>query len=245
MADHRLGLGEDDYAMLKGLALFAGFPDADIRKFLGDHVSITPVTRHTTLFLQGEPATRFYIVFDGWVKLYRQSADGHESVIEVLTRGESFAEAAIFDESVYPVSAEVVCDARLMEIPGAPLLRALRTNADLCLNIMSAMSRRMRQVVHQVEQITVRSSIERLALFLGRLSRQRQGAAEVHLPIDKALIAARLGMQPETLSRSFAKLASYGVETHGSIVSIADVAVLLVLGKEDEEKSPARIDRCS
>ncbi|TCS62482.1 Crp/Fnr family transcriptional regulator [Varunaivibrio sulfuroxidans] len=237
-------MSEGDYAMLRRLAVFAGLPDVEVRKLLG-HMAITTVPRHTTLFLQGDPATRFYIIFEGWVKLYRQSADGHESVIEVLTGGESFAEAAIFDESVYPVSAEVVCDARLLEVPGEPLLRALRSNADLCLNIMSAMSRRMRQVVHQVEQITVRSSVERLALFLGQLAARREGAVELHLPIDKALIAARLGMQPETLSRSFSKLGSYGVKTQGSTVIIADVDILLTLGKDDEDLCPPRIDRCS
>ncbi|NMD07043.1 MAG: helix-turn-helix domain-containing protein, partial [Phyllobacteriaceae bacterium] len=34
----------------------------------------------------------------------------------------------------------------------------------------------------------------------------------VDLPYDKALIAARLGMKPESLSRAFNRLKEYGVE---------------------------------
>ncbi|HEY9163336.1 MAG TPA: helix-turn-helix domain-containing protein, partial [Magnetovibrio sp.] len=43
------------------------------------------------------------------------------------------------------------------------------------------------------------------------------------LPMDKSLIAARLGMQPETFSRALAKLKSAGVENSGSDIVIQDV----------------------
>jgi hypothetical protein len=40
------------------------------------------------------------------------------------------------------------------------------------------------------------------------------------------LVAARLGMQPETLSRSLARLRDSGVETRGSRIVVNDVARL-------------------
>jgi len=46
------------------------------------------------LVRQEESATAFFIVIDGWVKLYRITESGNEAVIRILTKGDSFAESA-------------------------------------------------------------------------------------------------------------------------------------------------------
>jgi hypothetical protein len=53
-----------------------------------------------------------------------------------------------------------------------------------------------------------------------------EGRAEVELPLGKVLIAAQLGMQPETLSRPLAKLRGLGVETLGNRVVVGDLGRL-------------------
>jgi hypothetical protein len=47
------------------------------------------------------------------------------------------------------------------------------------------------------------------------------------------LIAARLGLKPESLSRAFAKLRTVGVEVRASHVAIRDVARLRQLAADD------------
>jgi CRP-like cAMP-binding protein len=78
----------------------------------------------------------------------------------------------------------------------------------------------------RTQKLTLRSSTERLAEFLLNLARGGAESAIVHLHYDKGLIAARLGMQPETLSRALAKLRPLGVESKGSRVTIRDVQAL-------------------
>src|SRR5689334_10528200 len=58
-----------------------------------------------TLFRQGEPAHAFFVILDGWIKLYRITPAGDEAVLNVLTRGESFAEAVTFTSGRYPATA--------------------------------------------------------------------------------------------------------------------------------------------
>jgi hypothetical protein len=48
----------------------------------------------------------------------------------------------------------------------------------------------------------------------------------ITLPYDKTLIAGRLGLQPEYLSRVFAKLRGLGVNVHASHVVVTDVSKL-------------------
>ena len=45
---------------------------------------------------------------------------------------------------------------------------------------------------------------------------------EVRLPSERQLVAARLGMTPESLSRAFARLRPFGVVGHGQSVQIKD-----------------------
>lgn len=223
--ERRTGLTPADLAALGRVPLFAGLAPGPLRELLTDTwVQIYP--RGTILFNQDEPATRFFIVLGGWVKLYRATEAGDESVIAVLTYGESFAEAAIFDQGQYPVAATPVEDARLLVVPAEPFLRRLSERGALALKMLAAMSRHLRRLVAQVEQLTLRSATERVAEFLVRLCPHPIGPAVVHLPLDKVLIAGRLGMQPETLSRSFAKLRAHGVKSKGGEVMISDVAAL-------------------
>jgi CRP-like cAMP-binding protein len=221
----RTGVGEDDLELLSRVPLFSGLPREATISLLADS-SVRRYPRNTMLFLQGDPATRFFAVFDGWVKLFRQTPDGHETVIGVFTRGETFAEAAIFTTGIFPVNATAAEDARLLVIPAPGFLRQLGENSDLSRNMLGAMSRRLHRLVQLVEQLTVQSAAQRLAAFLVQLAPAEEGSTVVHLPLDKSLVAARLGMQPETLSRSFAKLRQHGIVTHEKDVTIPDLAAL-------------------
>jgi CRP-like cAMP-binding protein len=221
----RTGLTAVDQERLLCLPLFEGLTVPALQDLLAD-AWVQSFARNANLFLQGDPAVRFYVVLDGWVKLFRSTEQGDETVLGVFAAGESFAEAALFDSAVYPVGAAVVEDSRLLVVSADPFVQRLAANGDYALKMMAAMSRHMRRLVQQVERITLKSSTERVAEFLVKLCPQRTGAAVIRLPMDKALIAGRLGMQPETLSRSLAKLRSLGVVSNGPQVSIADVAAL-------------------
>jgi hypothetical protein len=59
------------------------------------------------------------------------------------------------------------------------------------------------------------------------------GAHTIALPSDKTLIAGRLGLKPESLSRAFAKLKSCGVDVRASHVTLRDVARLRELASAD------------
>ena len=84
-----------DLQIISRIAVFRGLKQETV-----EHI-ITPATAvnlaaHQPLFRQGDPATAFFIVIDGWVKLYRITLAGDETVIHILTKGDSFAEAVAF-----------------------------------------------------------------------------------------------------------------------------------------------------
>lgn len=221
----RTGITRDDIRRLGHVHLFSGLAPDDLRQLL-ETSSVRRYPDHTTLFMEGDPADRFFVVMEGWVKLFRLTENGHEVVISVGSPGESFAEAAIFDSNTFPVSASAITDVRLIVVRAESMLRQLREDTRLTFNMLASMSRQMRSNVTKLHQMCSMSSTERLADFLLNLSNSHNGTDTLTLPLDKSLIAARLGMQPETFSRALAKLKSVGVQSVGHDVVIKDLDAL-------------------
>jgi CRP-like cAMP-binding protein len=84
-----------DLQIITRIAVFQGLKPETVEQIIAPATAVV-LKPHETLFWQGDPATAFFIVIDGWVKLYRITVAGEETVIHVLTRGDSFAEAVAF-----------------------------------------------------------------------------------------------------------------------------------------------------
>jgi len=178
------------------------------------------------IFLQGDPVGACFIVIEGWVKLYRLTSSGNEAVVAVFTRGQSFAEAAAFAGGKYPVSGEAATDVTLLSVPADTLIDQIRLNPEIGLAMLASTSKHLQMLVQQIEQLKAHTGPQRVAEFLVTLCDGQTGACTIGLPYDKALIAGRLGMQPESLSRAFQRLRCIGVAIDHSTATIDDVGVL-------------------
>lgn len=184
--------------------------------------------RGQVLFSHGEDAHSVYIVLDGWVKLYRITPNGSEAVVGVFTRGHSFGEAVALRNDTYPVAAEAATDVRVVQVPSAEVLNMMRAHPEVCIAILSSTFAHLHALVAEVEQLKAHSGAQRVAQFLLSLVTCEEGSCKVVLPYDKILIAGRIGMKPESLSRAFARLKSQGVtirQNHAEIASIDDLRI--------------------
>lgn len=193
--------------------------------------------RGAILFLQGERANAIYIVLEGWIKLYRIAPNGAEAVVGVFTKGRSFGEAVAFSHDVYPVAAEAVTDCKVIRIEADAYLRQIRENPQFAVSVLSATFLHLQSLVSQVEALKAQTGAQRVAEFLLELSPCVEGECEVMLPYDKVLIAGRLGMKPESLSRAFGKLRDFGVTVRQNHALIADIESLRDFAVEDPANS--------
>lgn len=185
------------------------------------------------LFNHGDPARFTYIVLDGWIKLIRITPNGSEAVVGVFTRGSSFGEAAALRGEAYPVTCEAATDCEVVQIPSAEILTVMRRHPEVCIAILSSTFAHLHALVRQVEQLKAHSGAQRVAQFLVSLARCDEGPCTITLPFDKVLIAGRLGMKPESLSRTFARLKEQGVTIRQSHADIRDVAELRAFADSD------------
>lgn len=179
--------------------------------------------RGDTMFLQGDPATHIFIVLEGWVKLFRISTNGNEAVVNVFSRGQSFGEAAALQSAIYPVSCDAVTDCVLASVPANKLINLIKERPEISLSVIASTFRHLHDLVGQLEQIKSHTGGQRIAQFLLDLAPVESGACVVSLPYDKTLIAGRLGMKPESLSRAFKKLSEVGVRIERNCASVEDL----------------------
>ena len=205
----------------------------DLAQELLGNASSRAYARGETIFLQGEPAEQVFIVLEGWVKLFRLTPNGTEAVVGVFTQGHSFAEAAVFSGVPYPVAAEAVTDCQLLAIPARTILSRMRARPELCLSVLASSFKHLHGLVSQIEQLKAHTGAQRLAEFLVDLCPVETGACTITLPYDKSLIAGRLGMKPESLSRAFGRLREQGVSVSHNQAAIRDVESLRDYVEED------------
>lgn len=225
-------ISENDERIIGDTVFFRGLP-GDVAATIHGHSSVRTFERGATVFLQGEAATGFFLVLSGWVKLYRVSQNGAEAVVGVFTRGQSFAEAVAFQGKRYPVSAEAVTECRLYRVNAGLVIELMKSKPELCTAMIGATFMHLHELVVQVEQLKSQTGAQRVAEFLIELCPADAGTCTVTLPYDKVLIAGRLGMKPESLSRAFTRLRDNGVEVRQNDAIISDVGRLRQYVEED------------
>ena len=224
----------EKFKIARGSVLLRSLPEEVVNTLLADAHS-RDFARGETVFLQGDDAKVVHIVLEGWVKLYRVSSNGNEAVVNVFPRGHSLGEAVALRLQPYPVSAEAVTDCTLLQISTKSFISIMKRNPEVAIAILASTFQHLHELVGQLEQIKAQTGAQRVADFLLQLCSCDAGGCSVTLPYDKALIAGRLGMKPESLSRAFSKLKGIGVHITRHEAQIDDIDIL----RNYAEKDPA------
>lgn len=226
----------DHESIARNSLLLASAPEPVAEALLA-RATTARVAHGTTIFAQDDAADAIYIVLDGWVKLYRVTPSGTEAIVGVFTKGHSFGEAIALRGGHYPVFAEAVTDCDLMRINAQVFLDLLIESPEAAIAMLTATYAHLHNLVAQIEQLKAQTGPQRVAEFLLDLSQAELGACSVTLPFDKALIAGRLGMKPESLSRAFAKLKEQGVRVNQDAAEIDDIEALRAFAERDRAEA--------
>lgn len=212
-------------SVLRQHYLFAAFNDTQWQ-LLKSHLRIRNLTTGERLFSQGDVADTFYVVYEGAIKLYRISSSGQEKIMRLVSRGQSFAESILFaDASGYPVHAQALSVSKLVGIAREPYLNLLRESFDTCRAVMAQMTRRIYAHWDEIESLSMSDSQQRVAHYLLSLVPQGQAVpVRLRLPARKNVIAAQLGLMPETLSRTLRAFSEHGlVEVRAAAITISNL----------------------
>jgi CRP-like cAMP-binding protein len=217
---------------LRGHYLFSALTDAQLGRVLA-----TATTRRFSagehLFSHHDPATRFFLLRSGGVKLFRTSPEGGEKIMRLIRPGETFAESVLFmDAPQYPVHGAGIESGELIAFDRDAFLEILRNSFAACRAVMAQMSRRIQSHWDEIETLALQNSRYRIVHYLSTLiPANARGPVTVMLPARKMLIAAQLAVTPETLSRTLRILSDERlIVVAGDAVTIPDVPRFLARG---------------
>ena len=218
LGDKKVDL-ESKILFLKRVPIFSGVSDESLRKI----AAITTeryYNKKNIIFHEGDYGDTLYIIKSGRIKIAKVSIDGREKTLTILQTGDFFGEMAIFDNLPRSATAEAIDhDIKLLSISKSDFERLIHENPTIALMIMRDLTRRIRQVNQQVEDLAFKDVHGRVASTLFNLleAEQKQsdkGAKdkkEISLKMTHQDLANMVGSSRETVTRALNRLQDEGI----------------------------------
>ncbi|MCK5522094.1 MAG: Crp/Fnr family transcriptional regulator [Thiomargarita sp.] len=210
---------------LRQIYLFTSLNDQQLAQ-IKENMRHIQLDEGNFLFKHGEHAARFFMLKKGHIKLLRLSREGAEKVFEVVSPGETFAEAAMFmPQSSYPMTAQAISDSSILCFENQIVIDILKESWDACSQLMFQMSQRIHMWINEIDHLTLQSATYRLINYLlYQIPDNHKNVYKVKFPVPKHVIASRLSIKPETLSRILHTLNKEGfITVKGSTIRIHNV----------------------
>ncbi|MGE5638556.1 MAG: Crp/Fnr family transcriptional regulator [Clostridia bacterium] len=165
----------------------------------------------------------------GSAKLSISGGNGASRVLRFVRAGQTFGDCSALVGSAAPFEATALADCKLVVIPAEAVFSLFEHEPRCARHALLALSRRHLDLVAELEATTLRNGAQRLAAYLASLSEdpRLEAAFTVRLPASKTLVASRLDMKKETLSRLLRALSGQGlISVAGPEITVLDPASL-------------------
>jgi CRP/FNR family transcriptional regulator, transcriptional activator FtrB len=219
----------EDQVEMRALPLFLGVSANHVDQLLKLSF-LQRFPAHVELVREKEPADFLHVIVDGQVEVFAAHRD-RETTVSVLGPGQSFIVAAVVLDKVYLKSARALSPARILMIPADAVRRCFSEDAAFARALAVELALAYRGVVKELKNQKLRSSLERLANWLLARDIESGSTGQITIPFDKKVLASRLGMAPEVLSRTLAALAPYDVIVKGPAIQLNDICALRKLAQ--------------
>ncbi len=161
-----------------------------------------------TLFRHGDPATEFYEVETGLVRLVLPTAEGRDIIAHLVRPGEMIVEAALFPDR-HRCNAVAARPTRVRCYDRRAVMAALSVNPQAALDLIASMAAQIRALRANLEIRHLRTADRRVLQHVSA----HAGPADGRMPLDGSLkdLAALLGLTHETLYRTLSRLEREGI----------------------------------
>lgn len=178
------------------------------------------------LFREGEPADMLHCVLSGYIRVYKLDPDGREADVELYGPGDLIGASVVLDGGRYAATAQAAEPALIARFDLKRVREIISRRPDLAVALANALSAQLSKAFASLANDRLHTAPQRVARYLLGHCPADGKAASFRLPYQKSLLAGRLGLAPEALSRAFSMLRSHGVSVRGRLVHIGDPEAL-------------------
>jgi CRP-like cAMP-binding protein len=183
--------------------------------------------RGHTLFVEGQPGDRLYIIVSGKVKIARSSPDGRENLLTIMGPSDMFGELSILDPGPRTSSATTITDLWAVSIDREALCAWMVERPEIIERLLRVVARRLRRTNDNVADLIFTDVPGRVAKQLLQLAQrfgtQEDGALRVTHDLTQTEIAQLVGASRETVNKALGDFAHRGwITLEGKSVLISN-----------------------
>jgi CRP-like cAMP-binding protein len=225
-------------------ALFRGLPP-EATDALCAAATFKEVPRASYFLHQGEPATVFYILLQGRVRLTQVTPEGHQVIVTVLGPGDGLGIIVALSQTNYPVSAEAIEDCTALAWTAATIQQYMLEFPQLTLNGMNLLARRFVELQDRFRELATERVERRVARAVLRLVRQAgkrtpEGVL-IDMPLSRQDLAEMTGTTLYTVSRILSDWEQKGlVSTGRERVVLRKSHELVIIAEDLPEPNPTK-----
>jgi len=170
------------------------------------------VKKDEYIFLEDEPASFYFQVISGTVKMSSYSESGQEFIQGVFKAGQSFGEPALFGDFPYPNNAIATENSVIARIPKDIFFDLLRENFDIHQKFNSLFSNRLRYKAILLKEISSYCPDHVIMTLLKYLrdNSPLEHKSNFYIPYTRQQIADMTGLRVETVIRTVKQLQKEG-----------------------------------
>lgn len=202
-----------DDKIIRDTPLFAALDDEAAEALLTS-MEESHLHRGDTLFKQGQPGDRLYVITHGKVKLGRSAPDGRENLVAVLGPSEMFGELSLFDPGPRTMSVTAVSDTRLLALAHRDLNTWLDGRPEVAKLLLMALTRRLRRTNESLADLVFSDVPGRVAKALldlaHRFGQEVEGGLLVPHDLTQEELAQLVGASRETVNKALADFVGRG-----------------------------------
>lgn len=219
---------------LMDLPLFSAVSESQIDSLAAASRMIW-LQKSEVLFQCGDKPKGFFCVIEGRIKLAVSSAQGNEKVVDIIGPKQTFGEALMFMErNSYPVFAQALAKTCVLLVRSQAVFELIECDQSFARRMLAGMSARLHMMVRDVKSYALCNATQRVIGYLLQDPQIKPDAAKqqtLHLSMSKQVIASRLNLTPETLSRIFYNLVEEGlISIEGKRICLLDLPRLREYG---------------
>ncbi len=215
---------------------FATLPSKTMNGLLR-HALLETVPAKTVLLREGRVPDSLYVLIDGLIQLFT-ICDGHEITLFILRPVTCFVAAEVLNKGVLLMSARTIQPSHVVRISANDVRRFFRKDRDFARAIVNDFALTYQNATRELKNMRARTSFERLVAWILAMQAQSKTPSKLKIPYNHTLLAARLGMAPESLSRNLARLTKLGVTVRGRTLRIASTKKLRQVATIDKPSMP-------
>ncbi|MEI8396112.1 MAG: Crp/Fnr family transcriptional regulator [Rhodospirillaceae bacterium] len=199
----------------------------------------TGLTEQAELFTAGQKGDMLPLVLSGCVGLLMSDDRGRKTLVKIVGPGQFVGQNLVLTDDSGCFSARALTAARVTGISKDEIRHALDTNSCFRRFFVGTMSEGLRESVTLFSRLKLMSAPQRLGAHLLSIVGCNHGPARLHISVERQALAEMLGMQPESLSRAFLKLAELGVSRwERNVITIDEVERLAAFCEAASALSP-------